>query len=220
MSLFSAFGFSGFDPLGSLGEGLLNQHFARQQADYTSALNYKYAQQSALELPSLQRQGLERAGYNPLLAVMNGGVAAPMMGNGSSAMSHVTGSGTGGFDADAFGASKQSMRLHRALADTAVADAASAKAMSKADIASARLERELDDARLEALQSLDYDSDSKTRSEFKQAYRNAIERDRYVNSREHAVAEDAINAVHGGSSAFSNIAHGMRALRDRSRRRP
>lgn len=57
----------------------LNQYSSKKAAKNA----YKYWRQSQLEGPSLQRQGLEKAGYNPLLALNQGsasfnqGVSAP-----------------------------------------------------------------------------------------------------------------------------------------------
>lgn len=181
---------------------------------YNSALaNYNAQADSMGRLVKAQRAALVDNGYNPLLAI--GGVEHPSAFSGQ-AISPSFGGGSADYNEDV---REANIKLLKEQTNIARSEAASARAQSKADISAARLDRELDDARLEALQSLDYDSDSKTRVDFKQAYRNAIERDRFVNSREHAVAEDAVNLIHGGSSAFSNIAHGMRAVRDRRSRK-
>lgn len=209
---------TGFGILGTAYQGHVNRDLMSHQ-DTLNKANYHYQMTQG---PSLYRQGLEAAGYNPLLALGNlpsgsmgavsgSSVSAPQV--HSSAMSNYT-------------ALKQS-RILDSEASIAKSEAASAKAQSEADIAASKLERELDEARLEAFRDGEtrfYDSQGKelpytTRLEFQQAYKNAIERDRYTNSREHAIAEDAVNAIHGGSSAFSNITHGMRALRDRAPRR-
>jgi hypothetical protein len=45
--------------------------YARKLQSQAAALNYKYAEKSALNSPSWNRDGLESAGYNPMLAVQN-----------------------------------------------------------------------------------------------------------------------------------------------------
>lgn len=213
MASWSAFGFGGYDPIASYFEGQQNLSFNKDMAKYNSALQYEYAQRYAENNPSWQRKGLENAGYNPLLAISSG-VASPFGGNVDGSISHAFGDGTSAsFDASAFARNKYALRAEKAETEAIEAE-------SDATQAASAYEAELDRLRLDALRDMDsYDADSPTRLDFKQAFKNGIQRDRYVNSREHAVAEDAVNAIHGGSSAFSNIAHGMRALRERQSRR-
>lgn len=74
MASISAFGFSGLDHAGTLFENYLS----RKNAEWNSALQWKYAVKEATEGPSYRRRGLEAAGYNPLLAIS--GAANPLSG--------------------------------------------------------------------------------------------------------------------------------------------
>lgn len=65
----------GGSALGSFAGNILGStlSFRRQKQlmEHQAALNYKYGQATALNSPSWNRQGLESAGYNPMLAVQN-----------------------------------------------------------------------------------------------------------------------------------------------------
>lgn len=61
--------------VGGLASNALSSFQAEQLAAYQAALNYKYAKKSALNMPSYNRQGYEKAGYNPMLALGNIGSA-------------------------------------------------------------------------------------------------------------------------------------------------
>lgn len=50
----------------------LSYQYSKKLAKYEAELNYKYARKNAENSPSWQRQGLESAGYNPMLAIQNG----------------------------------------------------------------------------------------------------------------------------------------------------
>lgn len=55
--------------LGGLGSNALSSYQAQQLAEYQAKLNYKYAKKSAVNMPTYNRQGIEKAGYNPMLAL-------------------------------------------------------------------------------------------------------------------------------------------------------
>lgn len=61
--------------LGNIAGGLLSNSLSaykmQQLAEYQAALNYRYAKKSALNMPSFNRQGLEKADLNPMLALGN-----------------------------------------------------------------------------------------------------------------------------------------------------
>lgn len=72
MAQVSAFGFSGWDPVGSFGESTMASYFNRKMMERNAALQYKYAQRYAENTPTWQVKGLRDAGLNPILAVSNG----------------------------------------------------------------------------------------------------------------------------------------------------
>lgn len=132
MATASAFGFSGWDPIGSFGEGSLANYFHGKSQKNSLKNQYKYYKQSLLESPGLQRKGLQDAGYNPMLAISSG-LPSPFTGSGS-AMSMPAGS-AGGFDATAFAGSVSAMRNLRKkdAAATKTAELAPVKAQAEID---------------------------------------------------------------------------------------
>ena len=64
--------FTGMNFVGSIAGSNLSAHKASKLAQLQAALNYKYNKKWALEGAGYNRQGLEAAGYNPMLAVQNG----------------------------------------------------------------------------------------------------------------------------------------------------
>lgn len=75
----SILGAAGISALGNIVGGIASNELSafqmRELAKYQASLNYKYAKKSALEMPGFNRQGLETAGYNPMLALGNLGNA-------------------------------------------------------------------------------------------------------------------------------------------------
>lgn len=69
----SILGASAIGALGSLGSSLLGSALSsyeqQQLMSYQAKLNYKYGKKTALNQYGWQREGLEKAGYNPLLAL-------------------------------------------------------------------------------------------------------------------------------------------------------
>lgn len=63
---------AGLGVLGQVNASNLSYNKARKLAEYQALLNYQYNTRWAKESPSLTREGLETAGYNPMLAVQNG----------------------------------------------------------------------------------------------------------------------------------------------------
>lgn len=78
LSLGAAAILGGSSILSGLGSAALTSGSAYRQFKYQSQLqeqaarlNYEYGQKNALNSPTWNRQGLEKAGYNPMLAVQN-----------------------------------------------------------------------------------------------------------------------------------------------------
>lgn len=180
----------------------LQAHFNRNLMNHAYFLNQKSLQES----PSSARAGLEKAGFNPLLAI--GGV-----GNSPT----VSGSSVGSFPTDFVGSAKEGAMfgavLGKAIADkkTAEAEADASKAEAGARKAEAKLAEAEADTRLSALDGItEFSAESSARAAIRSEYINSLERAAYTNSKAHAIAEDAVNAIHGGSSAFQSISHGRR----------
>lgn len=144
MSMFSAFGFSGYDPIGSLMEnqdntlwgqmnntfnGMRDWYYAKKASARQAALQWEYQKRAALEMPTLQKQGLIAAGFNPLLAISKG-IASPssMPVSTSSPISggHVPSApnGSAGFDAQQFFSALNARKLTDATVKSAEVDSA------------------------------------------------------------------------------------------------
>lgn len=88
---------AGVSALGSIFGGMASNAISvDQQKDlqrYQAALNYKYAKKSALNMPTFNRQGLENANFNPMLAISNGlsGANASWSTGGSATTSDLSG---------------------------------------------------------------------------------------------------------------------------------
>lgn len=205
MGFFSALGGT-MGAIGGSASSLLGSAFQyfgnRRLMRYAYDLN----QRSLKNSPSSLREGLVAAGYNPLLAL--GGVSnAPT----------VSGTSIGSPSIDAVGSAKEGALLGavvgKALADkkTAQAEAEATTSESEARKTEAELAQEEAQARLDALRGVtEVSGDSSARSALRREYVNSLERSAYTNSKEHAIAEDAVNAIHGGSSAFQAISGGRR----------
>lgn len=177
----------------------LQQQMLSMQSAYQQQLAHTLATQG----PSWQKEGLKAAGYNPLLALGYGNVQSPSL----SANAYPT---------DVAGRSGSSVdiaktQMSHAAAKIAKSEAVTAAAEARLAESTSALEAEKADIELEAIRDEDYhvDVDGKdsnpTRTSMRQMIRNSIERSAYTNSREHAIAEDAVNAIHGGSSAMQGF---------------
>lgn len=108
MATFSAMGFGGWDPLGSFAEGSLSNWFGNENADRAqerskdmAVFDFVLQQQALRTSPSAMREGLESAGYNPILAVNSAtNVPTPSMPAGPQA-SNSSGNSSGKFSLDA-----------------------------------------------------------------------------------------------------------------------
>lgn len=208
MSWISAIASAGADAA----SGLVSSAF--QAARNKSLMKYQYDlnQRALLESPSAQKQGLISAGYNPMLAVTQG-MHVPSVGGSSVSAPNIN------FNS-AFSSAKQRDLLDaqrnqvEAQTDILRAEASSAKSQ-------AALDKEYSEMELEALKDDDHKvlvdgkDSNPTRSDYRQMIRNDIQRRRYTNSREHAIAEDAVNAIHGGTSAYQAYEQGRSIRRQR-----
>lgn len=61
---------------GALASNALSSHQMEEMARLQASLNYKYWKKQQSNQPSLARAGLEKAGYNPMLALSNVGAGA------------------------------------------------------------------------------------------------------------------------------------------------
>ncbi len=132
----SAFGFSGYDPLGSSAEGLINTGFGqwnnrinskrynksfRQNSAYIAQLEYNYAKRYAENTPSWLRAGYENAGFNPILVATQGlgglGSTHPSGSAFSGQTVGMPGNSEHGFDMQGFAASKMALDQLKAQID-------------------------------------------------------------------------------------------------------
>lgn len=155
----------------SLASMLFQQKLNKEMYDYTSAKNYDYWKQTVdvqdanqrklmADTPSIQKQALKDAGYNPILAI-----------NSSSAMPHgAAGSNISGSSGSVTPSAPQSQRAEAKLSanldiyrrikemelldtqiDRAKSEAASAKAKSEYDKASFKLDERIKDIEYQSL---------------------------------------------------------------------
>lgn len=224
-----------FDTGSSALSSALSYKYAKKMADYNQRIGQQNLEYQLTKSPSFYRQGLESAGYNPMLAISDGmQMGAVTQGNAKSPdfdFSNVVSSAKQGamFDAelDNLKASTEASRLNaKAATDQAAASAASASANSALSLAKARetmqkvaeadpsvgtraANRLLNEAiqfeamtgngvtDAEVLRSADKGASSAYQSAV-QAIRNRHELERYKNSREHAIMDDANNVFGTG----------------------
>lgn len=129
MAIASAFGFSGWDPIGSFGESLLNSAFSTylgnksasksvSNAKKLAQFQYDLSHQYALNAPTWNVAGLRNAGLNPILATGNpSAVNMPSMQPVSPDYQFHPSNSSGGFDNSAFQAAKLAFRQARANVD-------------------------------------------------------------------------------------------------------
>lgn len=251
MASFSAFGFSGWDPLGSFGQGVLSNYFGKKSAKQALFQQIGLAKWQAKNMPSWQKEGLIKAGYNPLLALDTvGSQALPSAFTGW--MPSVGTDTVGGFDNQSFASQKAAKSLKQSEVSTARSAARSAhweayQREQNAQASRIELETLRDEAsarqtlarvdELEALATLDalvgqegyrmnsddyFDEGGKAARHFSRGFLtkgktgydnlrrkifNQIERDAFRNSKEHAMYEDTINAIHGFNDMGSAYEH-------------
>lgn len=244
-------GGSGYDPAVSLIEGLVENGFNNMISGYVG--NYfggksskkqlkraiQFASWQAQNLPSLQREGLEKAGFNPLLALgghFGGNVGSSSFQTFQGMPSHP---GSGG---------SSSVQIKNFEGETQKANAKTAKEEAEQSALTTeilRMEKDaqasetsarsaqafVDEMEAEATSMAltgvmpyvevdgkpTYKSSAMDNPKFRrmvEKLENQIERDKYINSKEHAIYEDGINAIHGinqGASAYESWRNGRRS---------
>lgn len=139
MAIASAWGFSGWDPLGSFGESALNSAFstylgnkssskALRNAQKLAQYQYNLSHDYALNAPSWNVEGLRNAGLNPILATGNpSAVNMPGMQPVSPDFQFNPSNSSGGFDNSAFQIQKLATRQARANVDLTKSQAAATR---------------------------------------------------------------------------------------------
>lgn len=139
MAIASAFGFSGWDPIGSFGESALNSAFSTYLGNKSASKSLKNAQklaryqydlshQYAVNAPSWNVEGLRNAGLNPILATGNpSAVNMPSMQPVSPDYQFHPSNSSGGFDNTAFQIQKLATKQARANIDLTKSQAQAVK---------------------------------------------------------------------------------------------
>lgn len=169
------------------------------------AQQYAYYIQGLKESPSAYRQGLEEAGYNPILAVNSGASAGSFHGSGG-ANPQLDRSGSGGSTAamtNKILASEASSAESRAKIDSYGVPAA--RAESAARQAEAEQRALIADAYNEAVSGIvnidRHNAEAFGYVDLVEGFRNEATRDRYLKSLEHQVYEDIREGVSSASEA-------------------
>lgn len=198
-------------------EGLgLNDSTREANAEYQAQLlaqQYAYYIQGLKESPSAYREGLEAAGYNPILAVNSGASAGSFHGSGGSAP-QLDRSGSGGATAamtNKILASEASSAQSRAEIDKAGVPAA--KAESAVRVAQAENDRLMAEAYHCAVNGIEPEGCSPMFRDLIKKFENQVERDRYLQSREHAIYEDINTGVNSAASLIRGGAAVKSAMR-------
>lgn len=211
MAVVSAFGFGGTDHLNTFFENSVSAHYARDMARWNARQQREMSEWQWRNEPRFRREGLETAGYNPLLAIgaLNGGplqaseAVPPVFQGGDTNL--------GDMDSWQFGKKKK--------AATSALDATTAE--NEATEASARLEKlkaEIEKEALEDYQVDEYDSKGElinpTRRAFRESIRNGVHRSEYENNWTRSLVADVLGSLLGLSSAFSNSVSGASSMRN------
>lgn len=128
MATASAFGFSGWDPIGSFGESSLNSAFASRNAKDANdmamdnlreqlKLQYQYANAYSVNSPSWRVEGLRKAGLNPILAAGNSSPILPSVSPVQTSIPTLPSNSHGGFDNSAFQLAKLAKKQAKANLD-------------------------------------------------------------------------------------------------------
>ena len=227
MAQWSAYGFSGWDPLSSFGEGLMGAYFNKQAALSSAKTQYKYARKfaawSSLNGPSLQVQGLRNANLNPILAANPGGGNMPQLGvSGEQAPS--LGGSVSGYDPEVSSALKtqeKQRQLLDAQIDIANQEYRHAKAsavVAENDVgrkrseqfnawidASARQAAITGVSNEDVINYLDKYGAGEEYNKLVELYRNQIESGAYKSSLGHAVYDDITSGVHSAADAVNAV---------------
>ena len=224
---------------GNMISGYVGNYFGKKSSKKQMQMAVDFARWQALNMPKLTKQGLIDAGYNPLLALGGsfGGGSSPAMFSAYQHMANHSSTSSGGVSVTPYEGkqkkaaanvaeeeSKQSelqteiLKMEKdaqasetsARAAQAFVDEIEAEATSKA-LTGVLPEVYVDGKptyRTSAMQSKQFDR-------LVEKLENQIDRDAYMNSKEHALYEDTINAVHGinqGASAYDHWRSGRRKI--------
>lgn len=240
MSQASVFGVSWWDPLGSFAEGQMANHFGKKSAKQALQQQIYAAKNQALKMPSWQKAGLIKAGYNPLLAL--GSVGSQQLPSAYSGWMPSVGSGAvTGYDHEKF----VNSRAAKSLKNAEVTSAKSGATISEQQAVQSELETEIlrmerdaqasetharaaqafvDEIEAEATSKAitgvlpeiyvngqpTYKTSAMQSRQFDrlvEKLENQIDRDAFRNSKEHAMYEDTINAIHGFNDMGSAYEH-------------
>lgn len=152
MANWSAWGFSGYDPIGSAMEATTNTLFAqlnnqlnswrfnhdsKKLAKYNAQLQYQYARRYAQNSASWLREGYEKAGFNPILVATQGlgglGSMSPSGSAFSGSEAGMPGNSTYGFDPEEF--AKSCLALEQAKANVDVTKSSAENQRSQGEAA-------------------------------------------------------------------------------------
>lgn len=181
-------------------------------AQQAAALEYQYGLRSLRESPSAAREGLEKAGYNPILAINSGAGASAGHVNVGDARGGGNSGGTSSKPVSSNATANATNDILESEADTARSEAKvasygvpAARAESAAKQAEAEQRQLLADAFVEAVTgevNLSHRGpNSKGYDDLVERFRNKAERDRYLDSVEHQVYEDIREGVSSAADA-------------------
>lgn len=177
----------------------------------------------ALNLPAAQMEGYRAAGLNPILvgnqspSVVSSHQASVSAGNSKDPLSIIGGVSQLIGSAKEMATFSNDVKASKEMADTVRQERRQSEIQTKLDAVSAMSESIRKSAFIEATtgvrnigvdDALDLGDDpdaKKAYTQLVQSFRNAIERDRYLNSREHAIYEDAINTGKAAGEVIKNV---------------
>lgn len=189
----------------SVAGALLSYNHQKKLMDRQAKLNYDYSIKSAKNTPSANRSGLEKAGFNPMLAVQNatsGANSSWTSSQSANAPDIAGGISSGIANAQSFQRLKNETQQAESVSDANYANADKAKA-EKAEI-SARLpfvsrRQRAEIAKLEA--------DAQLVEATKHNLKERLELDRYINDSGLAVTRRGQDKVYNASTFNSTLAH-------------
>lgn len=198
-------------------------YWSQQAADYSSALQYKYAQAYAENAPSWNRAGLEKAGYNPILAATGGNLtnvttpSVPMNGqtinqSGGKASTTPTAINMNRILASEADTAESEAKMVRSQIEPTIAESAAreAEALQRQQIADAY------NCAIQGIEPADSGGRSSMFWNMVERFKNKAERDRYVDSIEHQVYED----IREGVSSAADLTRAGAAVKSAIKKSP
>lgn len=191
-----------------------NRSDAAQQNEWNKE-NYIYQQTHG---PSLTREGLEKAGYNPLLAVSGGvdtgSIASAQMANSTQAdlgglVSSAKMGAMLGKELDSLSLQNEQTEKENSILDTEKEikgfERDIAEAMRDASVVELGNRESEASAISAALKGLEPTAGSPTWQNLRRAYIKGAESEEYSNSRWRRILGDVLDTVHGASSAYGDV---------------